>query len=252
MSEHDEFSDLTNRLRALSDQNVSPDMRQAHLAAMAAAPRGSALRPRWTKARVGLAFFAGLIIGGSGLATAGALPGPAQDVAHDVFGAVGIGVPRSQDDCVPAKEEGYKNHGEYVSEVAKSGDEAATQAAAKSECGKPIKGAGAEGADAGEKGAKASNPCRPPWAGGGNPYPGLTAEERREQRAQDQATWAPPAECDDEAEVTGESDDAAETQGEPAEPAVPAVPAEPAEPDERGEPGGDPIEEDLPAEGDGA
>lgn len=198
MSTPEDFSDLTARLRALSEERVAPHLADAHLAAMAEAPSPAARGSRWTKARVGLAFFAGLLLGGSGLASAGALPGPAQDVAHDVLGAVGVNVPRSTEGCPEGKE--YRNHGEYVSEVSESGDEAATKAAAKSECGKPIKGAGADGT---RRGPKSDNPCRPPWAGGPSSYPGLTPEQRRERRAADQASWTQPAECNDEAETEG-------------------------------------------------
>ena len=105
--------------------------------------------PFGRRLRVAAAFFAGLLVGGTGLASAGAL-GPAQGVAHSALGRVGISVPDSGDhdrhngpECTD--EDGnpiadLKNHGQYVRSQAK-GDRSA---AAKSDCGKPVKAVDAE------------------------------------------------------------------------------------------------------------
>jgi hypothetical protein len=200
MDDHDE---LIDRLRDLGRQRVEPSVQSAHLTAMASARPA---RSR-SKLRVAGAFLAGLIVGGSGLAVAGALPDAAQNAAHDAFEQVGVQVPqpeRHHDDAVCGPEV-QKNHGGYVRN---------DKALARTDCGKPIgagtdadegaddsgeggKGAGGKGAGgkgAGGKGAGGKGPgsaeggqCEgpPPWAGNKS----MTAEAKvAAQRA-----WA--AEC---------------------------------------------------------
>jgi hypothetical protein len=65
--------------------------------------------PRWTRSRlfrtkVASLAFAGALLGTTGLAAAGVLPDPVQDVAHDVLAKVGIHVPSASGD--PADEPG--------------------------------------------------------------------------------------------------------------------------------------------------
>ena len=136
---------LTDRLRDLGRQPVDPATSSRHLTAMAAAEGGR--RRVSTKLKVGLAFAAGLLIGGTGLASAGALPAPAQNVAHSTLSKVGVDVPRGteryNDPAVcgldPATGKPFRNHGQYVKA------NKANPAAGESRCGKPVKaGTGAE------------------------------------------------------------------------------------------------------------
>jgi hypothetical protein len=145
----DEHDPLIERLRGLGRHNVDPSLASRHLDAMASSPHRTV---RSAKVKVGAAFFAGLVLGGTGLASAGTLPGPAQGVAHTALSAVGIDVPNSHG---PARYNGpectggpYRNHGQYVR---------AHQAdlnAGKSRCGKPIQagtGAANDGTEPPEK-----------------------------------------------------------------------------------------------------
>lgn len=128
----DDTDPLAERLRDLGRRPVDPATASQHLTAMASA--GS--RPRtWTRAKVGAAFFAGLLVGGTGLASAGALPGSVQDAAHTTLAQVGVQVPdghgptRSTVGCGGVT---YKNHGQFVKAQK---DKAA---AAAQPCGKPV------------------------------------------------------------------------------------------------------------------
>jgi hypothetical protein len=126
----DELDPIIESLRQLGTAPIDPATASRHLGAMVG------IRPRAslaTKVKVGAAFAAGLLVGGTGLATAGALPGPAQDVAHSALSEVGVSVPGG-----PQRYEGpecggtYKNHGQYVR--AHPGD----PNAGRSPCGKPL------------------------------------------------------------------------------------------------------------------
>lgn len=261
----DEFDGLTARLDDFGRHPAAPAVRSQHLTEMAAVTS----RPRgvWaSKLRVGAAFFAGLLIGGSGLAAAGALPDQAQDVAHDVFGAVGVNVPEGRNTADCPEGQTFKNHGQYVSSVAKTGGD--TSAAAKSDCGKPL-GAGSDAdvdddADGDEPGARgADNPCRPPWAGGKPAWAGIKdPAERKAARDAAKAAWVPPAGCEDEAEVddaeeseepaTDEveepdsSDEGDEENGPPegVPPVDPAPEGDPAPDGQQGHEGGNDLQED--------
>ncbi len=99
--------------------------------------------PFSTKVKVGAAFGIGILVGSAGLATAGALPGPAQGVAHTVLSTVGVHVPGG-----PQRYDGpecggtYKNHGQYVRSHTQDPD------AGQSRCGKPIQaGTGSDSTD---------------------------------------------------------------------------------------------------------
>jgi len=118
---------------------------------------------RRSKALVGAAVAGGLLVASTGLAAAGALPDPAQHVAHEVLGSVGVDVPDPERYHGPECGETVgRNHGAYVSE---------DPALAKSDCGKPLRGAAAASGNAtkGDRSAKADDgdPCSgpPPWAG---------------------------------------------------------------------------------------
>lgn len=244
MDDLNEFSHLTERLRALGDEPVEPTVRARHISQMAGqhreklVPRLAQSRLFRSRLRVGAAFFAGLLIGGSGMAVAGALPSPAQSVAHDVLGAVGVGIPdgkgkpRSVEGCPEGQT--FANHGQYMKWVAENGGD--TEAASTSECGKPLKGEkpanagpkepgdrGNSAAAKADKGPKKDNPCRPPWAGGG-PKPWKSIEDPAERQAAEdaaKAAFTKPAECDEDDDPEAEAaEDAAEAQREAEEDAA--------------------------------
>jgi hypothetical protein len=197
--------DLEQRLRRLGEAPIDAGTLDAHRTAMAGVTPRSARRFGWKA--VAAAAVAGFLAGSTGLAAAGALPDPAQDVAHDVLDVVGIGVPRSTEGCPEGKT--YRNHGEYVSSVEAAGGD--VEAAARSECGKPARGQGQEkGGNKGKAGTKGDadgDPCTgpPPWAG-----TRLSAEdraaaqaERREQCGEDDADAleGSRAEADDDSDL---------------------------------------------------
>ena len=134
---------IEERLRRLGGQPVDPSLASQHLTAMAMVAPGGA--PLGRRLRVGAAFLAGLLVGGTGLASAGAL-GPAQGVAHSALGRVGINVPDDDGDKKPRHNgpectdadgnpiPDLRNHGQYVRSQAK-GDRSE---AAQSDCGKPV------------------------------------------------------------------------------------------------------------------
>ena len=153
---------------------------------------------------VAAAAIAGFLAGSTGLAAAGALPDPAQDVAHDVLDVVGIGVPRSTEGCPEGTT--YRNHGEYVSSVEAGGGDIA--AAAHSDCGKPARGKSqGDGKKEGTPRADTDgDPCTgpPPWAGAH-----LTPEERTAAQAERTAQCGPDDDDDAEesrAEADGDAD----------------------------------------------
>jgi hypothetical protein len=130
----DEHEPLIERLRGLGQHPVDPATAGRHLGAMAGVRHP---RARAVKLKVGGAFFAGLLIGGTGLATAGALPGPAQDAAHSALSTVGVNVPDGHQrynnpaDCGASAN--YRNHGQYV-----KANKAKNPKADQSRCGKPL------------------------------------------------------------------------------------------------------------------
>src|SRR2546423_8209515 len=82
-----ENEDLIARFRALGRRPVGPDVADRHLAAMAAASDGAPPVAGRHRLRIVAAFAVGVLAGTSGLATAGALPNGAQEVAHRTLGA---------------------------------------------------------------------------------------------------------------------------------------------------------------------
>lgn len=174
----DEHDDLRSRLRALAAQEIDPALQQAHLARMADVPGHRRLRPKLRAAGV---FLAGLLVGGSGLAAAGALPDPAQHAAHQVLGEVGVDIPDPEryhgPECGPERK---RNHGGYVRD---------NKELARSDCGKPL-GTGGDGeADVdGRPDHPGGSECQgpPPWAGPGKPS--MTKEEKAAAQAARAAT----------------------------------------------------------------
>lgn len=181
---------LTDRLHDLGLQPVPDDIRAQHLHRMSAvAPER--VGGRFGRLAVAAAALVGFVFGSTGLAVAGALPDPAQDVAHDVFGAVNIAVPEG-------------NRGQCVSDIAKGDLPEAEKQAAKDACppgGRPDGvGSGKSGDAPGQTKVDkhANDPCRgkPPWAGNTD----LTDEERADLQAQRQAC---PPDVEDEPEPGG-------------------------------------------------
>jgi hypothetical protein len=99
---------LVTRLQEFGRQPVGDAVQRRHLAALervrleAAVPQVGALEVVHAGFRrfrtVAAAMVLGLL-GASGLAAAGALPDPAQDLASDALGVVGLDVPRGSDSC---------------------------------------------------------------------------------------------------------------------------------------------------------
>ena len=126
------------------------------------------MRGRFGRSRVAAAFVAGLVLGGTSLASAGVLGNTPQNTVADAAGHVGLdlpgGTPRSTEGCGGQT---YKNHGQFV---AQGGDPHAS-------CGKPLQSTGKAGKS--DKPGKADDTkgpdagvaekCgKPPWAGKGN------------------------------------------------------------------------------------
>lgn len=191
--------DLEGRLHRLGQAPITPEVEANHRHSIAqAVSRPPRARFGWKA--VALASLAGFFAGSTTLAAAGSLPAPAQDVAHDALGAVGISVPRSTDGCPEGTS--YRNHGEYVSAVEASGGD--VRAAAHSGCGKPVhsgKGNGnakRDGVGPGASPDRDGDPCTgpPPWAG-----THLDAEAQEVARAEREATCGPDDDAADDAEV---------------------------------------------------
>jgi hypothetical protein len=176
MNEHD---DLISRLRAFGRRPVDPDLATRHLAAMVAPSLAGAPR-RSHRLRVVAAFAVGLLAGTTGLATAGALPNGAQEVAHHTLGSVGVNVPHGDRYQGPECGGAVRNHGQYVRSQPK-GNRAAAGA---SRCGKPLNaGDGDEPGDGNGAPAKAGCQGPPPWAGKGKPD--QAAKDARKQACGD-------------------------------------------------------------------
>ena len=163
LSEH---AELAARLRALGEMPVDRAVASGHLTAIAAVPTRHWVRPvrgRFVRSKVVAAFAAGLLLGGTSLASAGVLGNTPQNAVADAAGHVGLdlpgGTPRSTEGCGGATS---KNHGQFVSQ---GGDP-------HSPCGKPVKSAHESGtADDrnASPGAGDGSGCgKPPWAGKGN------------------------------------------------------------------------------------
>lgn len=205
------IDDLEGRLRRLGQAPIAPEVEATHRHSIARAV-SRPLRARFGWKAVALASLAGFFAGSTALAAAGSLPAPAQDVAHDTLGAVGISVPRSTEGCPEGTS--YRNHGEYVSAVGASGGD--VLAAAHSDCGKPVhsgKGGGndkEEGVAPGASPDRDGDPCTgpPPWAG-----THLDTEAKEVARAEREATCGPEDDAELEPDDAAEEDDPAAKSG---------------------------------------
>ena len=196
--EHDE---ITDRLRTLGEQPVPDATRTHHLHRMASL---SAPAPkRFGRFAVAAAAIVGFFAGSTGLAMAGALPDPAQDVAHDVLSVVQVDVPEG-------------TRGACVSAAAQEpGLDKAGKKAAKAACREgEHPGKGRSGSAPGQT-KHATDPCRgkPPWAG----KPAKTAEARAERETEKEEfrqgrAACPPDAGEDPAEAQREAADEAEEQ----------------------------------------
>lgn len=156
-------NEITQRLRDAGDQPVPAEVRASHLHQMHAAAPTVERPKRFGRLAVAAAAFVGFAVGSTGFAMAGALPDPAQNVAHDVLAIVNVNVEK------PA------NRGQCVSEAARLGDHEAKQRC-KDEIAPGRSDQAGEGKGrpdhAGTPGGPnpiphADDPCKgpPPWAG---------------------------------------------------------------------------------------
>jgi hypothetical protein len=183
---------LEERLKALGTQPIDGGLGADHLARMAGAVRSSRRR---AKVRVAGAVVAGCLVATSGLAAAGALPDPAQHLAHRAFDGVGVGVPDPEryhgPECGPDVK---KNHGAYVR---------ADHDLATSQCGKKTH-AGQDGKSADDEDEGSSNadaPCEgpPPWAG--KDKESMSPEAKAKAQAERAATCGDEDDADEDGEV---------------------------------------------------
>ena len=211
-------NDLTRRMRAIGEQPVPDTTRNLHLHRMA----GVAATPtkRFGRFAVAAAAIVGFMAGSTGLAMAGALPAPAQDVAHDVLSTVNLEVPKGK--------EGKR--GPCVSAIAKDTSLTEEQKDAKKDAECP-KGPFGPPAHAGRGGASGDNPgkgradaakggdgCRgkPPWAGRDD----LTEEQTDAMAAERKAACGRGGNGKPEASGAPEGSEAPAPQQTPAPPPV--------------------------------
>jgi hypothetical protein len=259
MRDHD---DLTDRLAQLGSAPVPGDVRDGHVHAMRAATPAPDSPRRFGKLAVAAAALVGFAAGSTGFAMAGALPDPAQGVAHDVLAVVQIEVP----DAPPA------NRGQCISAVARNKDLTSEEKVArKAECKNTVPPGladdrpGRSGEAPGRSGDHPNedeDPCtgKPPWAG--------PMEPTERQRLKDEfaacrgadddpeADAAEAAEAEEEAREREAAEDAAEAEAEAQEEAeerqaesqeqpAPPAPADPG-PAELPGPAQDAAPEDVP------
>lgn len=224
--------EITQRLRDAGDQPVPGEVRTSHLSQMHAATPVAEKQKRFGRLAVAAAAFVGFAVGSTGFAMAGALPDPAQQVAHDVLAVVQVDV------------ENPRNRGQCISAAARANpDDEHAKAEAKAACPKgkpdhagPPDGVGKgrpdhAGVPGGPNGIPhADDPCKgpPPWAGKGGK---ATPEEKQaftEQRA------ACPPDDEDQPEEAEEVEELEIEEPEPEpEPQDQGLP-EPAPPAEQG------------------
>ena len=184
-----EFDDLESRLRALGSEPVDPALQSRHLTAMAAVHWR---RSRLGRAKVVGAFVAGIVLGGTGLASAGAMGPTVQNTVADAAAKVNLNLPGGTPRQGGAECTGYvanSTHGQYV----RSADtKEERQRRAKTDCGKPAQaGSGGEGNEASE--------CKPPWAG---------QMDKATRTSLRESGWTRPSTCANEgAEIESESDE---------------------------------------------
>lgn len=177
--EHD--PELEGRLRAVGTQPIDPRLQSAHLTQMAGAVQSSRRR---AKVRVAGIVVAGVLVGSTSLAAAGALPDPAQHLAHRALDNVGVQVPNPPRYHGPeCGAEVKKNHGAYVRD---------DKSMATSDCGKKVKDDAGGGTDEpeepeAEEPKAEKGPCQgpPPWAG--KDKASMTPEEKATAQAEREA-----------------------------------------------------------------
>ena len=211
MDEHE----ITQRLRDAGRQRVPGDVRSTHLTQMHAATPTLERPKRFGRVAVAAAAIVGFTVGSTGFAMAGALPDPAQQVAHDVLAVVQVDV------------ENPRNRGQCISGVARDTTLTPEQKAdGKQRCKDAIQpgppdGVGEgrgrpdhAGVPGGPNGVPhAGDPCKgpPPWAGKG--AKDVPAEEK--QAFEDARAACPDDDGDDAAEDQAEAlEDEQERQAE--------------------------------------
>ena len=221
-------NELTRRMRAMGEQPVPDATRNLHLHRMAGV--SAAPTKRFGRFAVAAAAVVGFMAGSTGLAMAGALPAPAQDVAHDVLSTVNVDVPEgTRGACVSAAARDTS-----LTEEAKAAEKAKCpkggRPAHAGQGGGPGENPGKGKADA----AKAGDGCRgkPPWAGRKD----LTPEQRDAMVAERNAACGRGADGEDETEDEVETEEAPEAETPaleetPPPPAPPAGQTDPAGPD---------------------
>jgi hypothetical protein len=250
-------NEITQRLRDAGDQPVPGEVRATHLSQMHAAGPVTEKPKRFGRLAVAAAAFVGFAVGSTGFAMAGALPAPAQQVAHDVLSVVQVNVENPRD-----------NHGQCVSAAMKDMDPAASEEARKAakdeacpkEKGRPPHAGQGKPAHAGEgKGrpAHAGTPGgpkgpRPEWGQcqGPPPWAGKGANTEDKQAFKDQRATCPEVGDEGEAEEKRAEAEAGGTQppapqGSPETPDdaqgqapgdTPPAPADPHAPQDEGTP----------------
>lgn len=177
--------DLSARLRDLGEQPVPDAVRDAHLQRMAAVDvTGSGRREkRFGRLAVAAAALVGFFAGSTGLAMAGALPDPAQGVAHDVLSVVQVEVPDRPDNLGRCISEAVKPLGDSEDPATLEAKKAAKEACKAEHKPGPPEGVGR--GNGGGGGPRADHPhagdeCKgpPPWAGRDAPKPPTAEREQ--------------------------------------------------------------------------
>lgn len=216
MHDHD---DLTSRLGDLGSATVPAGVRDGHLHAMRTADVAPAPERRgFGRLAVAAAAIVGFAVGSTGFAMAGALPGPAQGVAHDVLSVVQVDVP-----------DGGNGIGGCMSQAAKTADPAekktaqdacrAGKAGGRPDDGTPGRSGEAPGRSGEAPGKRGEGKGRSPEAG---PHPNAdpsdckgkpawAAEKRKPTEAERTAREACP---DDDGTEDG-TEDVEGTEGAP-------------------------------------
>lgn len=198
MTDHDP---LIARLHDLGSQPVDTATASQHLTALSTTTSPALARDRkWSMAKVAGIFTAGLFIGGTGLASAGALPDTVQDKVAVAAAKVGVDLPRgtaryTAAECgvdADGKPIEWRNHGQYLKSLPKDQREAASA----NDCGKPLRSVGgddtsdADDAATPTSGAATENgsaACEHPGKGRGAGHASDKASEKANDKAKAKA-----------------------------------------------------------------
>ncbi|HUS61019.1 MAG TPA: hypothetical protein VMY34_02410 [Acidimicrobiales bacterium] len=186
MTTHDT---IIARLNDLGSNPVDPATASQHLTTLATAATPAEPSRWWTKARVAAAFAAGILIGGTGLASAGALPDVVQDKVANVAAKVGLDLPQGtaryagaecglDADGQPIE---WRNHGQYLKSLPADQREAASS----SKCGKPLSSINGDTSDAGDE--DGPNACKGAGKGRGNGHASSKAAQKANVKAKEHA-----------------------------------------------------------------